>query len=115
MKKIYYLSTCDTCKRIMKETGTQGFELRDVKDHPVLESELDDLHNKAGNYEALMNKRARKIREEGLQLDAMSEQELRALLLREYTLLKRPIYQIGNDIFIGNAAKTVDAIKARIQ
>ena len=99
----------------MKETGTQGFELRDIKDRPVLESELDDLYAKAGSYEALINKRARKIREEGLQLKSMNEDEFRSLILREYTLLKRPIYRIGDDIFIGNAPKTVASIKARIQ
>lgn len=43
MKKIYYLSTCDTCKKIMKETGISaatGFELQDIKTQPVTASQL---------------------------------------------------------------------------
>ena len=32
MRKIYHLSTCNTCQRILSETGTNGFELIDVKE-----------------------------------------------------------------------------------
>ncbi len=32
MKKIYYLSTCDTCKRILNEIEAPAeFELQDIK------------------------------------------------------------------------------------
>ena len=32
MKKIYHLSTCDTCQRILKELQPlDGFELQDIK------------------------------------------------------------------------------------
>ncbi|MTI20003.1 arsenate reductase, partial [Fulvivirga sp. RKSG066] len=35
-KKVYYLSTCDTCKRIMKEVGVDdSFEQHDIKKMPI--------------------------------------------------------------------------------
>ena len=44
MKKIYYLSTCDTNKRILKELNLpKDFIKQDLKTNPVSEKELDQL------------------------------------------------------------------------
>ena len=88
MKKILFLSSCDTCKRIMNETGTDGFETQDIKAHHIDESTLDMLKEHVGSYEALFNKRAVKYRTDGLNKKALSEQEWRDLILQEYTFLK---------------------------
>ena len=40
MKKIYYLSTCDTCKRIMKELPLDDFIKVDIKTDPLTENDL---------------------------------------------------------------------------
>ena len=48
MKKIYYLSTCDTCKRIINELNLKnlGFDMQDIKVKHINESELDALKQK---------------------------------------------------------------------
>jgi arsenate reductase len=111
MKKIYYLSTCDTCKRIMGETGTEGFETQDIKAENIDGATLDRLMEEHGSYEALFNKRAMKFRAQGLHEKELSDADFRKLILGEYTFLKRPVYIIGDRSFVGNSKKTVEAIQ----
>ena len=47
MKKIYYLSTCNTCARIMGMIDhLERFELQDLKTKPLNSDELDELYEK---------------------------------------------------------------------
>lgn len=114
MRKIYHLSTCTTCQRIIRELGLEqkGFELHDIKADNIPADELDAIKEKVGSYEALFSKRAMKFRSMGLNGMELSEQDLRNYILQEYTFLKRPVICIGNQVFVGNAKKTVEAAKA---
>ncbi|MBO9618253.1 MAG: hypothetical protein J7539_04380 [Niabella sp.] len=117
MKKIYYLGTCDTCKKIMKETGISaaaGFELQDIKTQPITESQLTAMKKKTGSYEALFSKRAILYKELGLKDQQLTESDYKAYILKEYTFLKRPVVLIGDTIFVGNEKKTVEALKATV-
>ena len=115
MKKIYYLSTCDTCKRILKEIEPpQDFKLQDIKKDPLTEQELEQLKQVAGSYETLFSRRARLYKDRDLKNKELSEEEFKNLLLEHYTFLKRPVIVSGNEIFIGNSAKTVAAAKKAI-
>jgi arsenate reductase-like glutaredoxin family protein len=108
MKKIYYLSTCDTCKRIMaKLQPLDGVELQDIKEQPLLAPQLEELHRLAGSYEALFSKRARRYREEGLHEKTLTESDYRKWLLEHYTFLNRPVIVSGEDIFIGSSKKNI--------
>ena len=45
MKKIYHLSTCSTCQRIIKELQPlTDFELQDIKTEPITPSQLEQMH-----------------------------------------------------------------------
>jgi len=112
MKKFYYLSTCDTCKRILSELDLpEDFPKQDIKTEPVTEPDLIALQELAGSYEALFSKRARLYKERDLKNQALSEADYKDLILEHYTFLKRPVMVLGNLIFIGNAAKIVAAAK----
>ena len=64
MKKAYYLSTCDTCQRIMKELNiSEGWEKQDIKKDKITLEQLENMHSMTGSYESLLNKRARKLAE----------------------------------------------------
>lgn len=118
MKKIYYLSTCDTCKKIMNEAGISaddGFELQDIKTDKITAAQLDEMKNLAGSYESLFSRRAIKYKELGLKDKALTEKDYRNYILQEYTFLKRPVVVIGNQIFIGSEKKAVEALKAAIK
>lgn len=115
MNTIYHLSTCDTCKRILKtlepHTDTQ---LIDIKSHPVTVEQLEEMKKLAGNYESLFSKRARMYRERGLNNRELSEEDYRGLILEHYTFLKRPVMIINGKIFVGNSAKVIYAAKEEL-
>ena len=116
MKKIYHLSTCNTCQRIIGELGgDSAFDtLQDIKTNPLTVEQLDELRQQAGSYEALFSRRARKFRAEGLNEQELSEDDYRRLILEEYTFLKRPVMLIDGEVFIGNSPKVVAAARAKM-
>lgn len=115
-KKVYHLATCSTCKRILKELNlTNGFELQNVKATPISLEELEKLHTFSGSYESLFNRRSTLYRERNLKEVSLSETDYKNLILEHYTFLKRPIIQVGDTYFIGNAKKTIEAAKAFLE
>jgi len=116
MKKIYHLSTCDTCRKILSEISAaeKGFEMQDIKTEKISPAELDALKERAGSYEALFSRRALKYKEMGLKDKTLTEADYRRLILQEYTFLKRPVIVAGNKMFIGSEKKTMDEVKRSI-
>tara|TARA_B110000238_G_scaffold20750_1_gene20282 strand:+ start:1120 stop:1467 length:348 start_codon:yes stop_codon:yes gene_type:complete len=114
MKKVYFLQTCDTCKRILKEVNTNGFELQEIKSNPVNAQQLEEMHQLSGSYEDLFNKRARLYKSMDLKSKNISEAAYRQYILEEYTFLKRPVFIVENEIFIGNSKSVVEALKLKI-
>jgi arsenate reductase (glutaredoxin) len=116
MKKIYYLSTCSTCARILGEIAAEkkGFTLQDIKTEKITPAQLDEMKEKAGSYEALFSRRALKYKELNLKEKALTEKDYRQLILEEYTFLKRPVALVGGQIFIGSENKTVEALKSAL-
>lgn len=107
----YYLGTCSTCERIMKEIpNLKSFTLREIKGDPITAKELDAMKKLAGSYEALFSRVALKYRALGLNKMTLTEKDYRAYILQEYTFLKRPVMVLDDWIFIGNAPKVVQAM-----
>ncbi|MFN2262363.1 MAG: arsenate reductase family protein, partial [Psychroflexus sp.] len=74
MKKVFHLSTCDTCKRILKQVNwPQEVTFQDIKKELISETELEFLKENSGSYESLMNKRAQKYKQENLKDKNLSE------------------------------------------
>jgi arsenate reductase len=116
MRKVYHLSTCDTCKRIIRALDLpQGFSYQDIKKEELTVKQLEELKELAGSYEALFSKRAKLYKERNLKHEDLKERDFKQLLLEHYTFLKRPVIINGKDIFIGNSPKTVDAAKRSVK
>ena len=112
MKRIYHLSTCSTCKRIIQEINPDAsVELVDIKVSNIDASTLDWIQSKVGSYEALFSKKAQKFRLQGLHEKQLTEADYRTLLLEEYTFLKRPFCIHGENVTIGNTKDEVAKAK----
>lgn len=110
MKKIiYHLPTCSTCQRLLSEWNTEGAVLRDIRNEPITEEEIDEMGRLAGSFEALFSRRAMKYRSMGLNEMTLSEADYRRYILEEDTFLKRPVVIVGESIFIGSAKKDAAA------
>lgn len=112
MKKIYYLSSCNTCGKILQELQPpSSYILQDIKAESITPEQLEEMKNLAGSYEALFSKRARLYSERNLKNEELEENRFKQLILEHYTFLKRPVIINNDRIFIGNAKKTVEAAK----
>lgn len=116
MKKIYYLSTCDTCNRIMKQLNLpEAFEKQDIKKDPITVKQLEFLKALSGSYESLFSRRAKLYKERNLKEEVLTEEDYRRFILEHYTFLNRPVIVNHDKIFIGNSKKVVEAAKNSIQ
>lgn len=111
MKKIYYLKTCDTCRRILKEMDTSEYILQEIKTEPITVKQLDELYALTKNYEVLFSKMAKKYKQMDLKNQILTENDYRQLILDEYTFLKRPVIINENEILIGNTKKRISFSK----
>ncbi len=113
MKKIYHLSTCDTCKRIIKELNPSSeFILQDIKTEAITTGQIEEMQKLEGSYEALFSKRARLYKERDLKNQTLAEEDYKNLILEHYTFLKRPVIIVNDQIFVGNSKKVVEAAKS---
>jgi arsenate reductase (glutaredoxin) len=117
MKKIYFLSTCSTCNRIIQELQLQknNFVFQDIKTEKITAKQLEELKNKSGSYESLFSRTAMKYRSMGLNNQTLEEKDYRNYILEEYTFLKRPVILVGENIFVGNSKKTIAEAKKAIE
>ena len=113
MKKVYFLKTCDTCRRILNEVNTDGFEQQEIKSNPITDSQLEEMYSFTQSYEALFNKRARKYIE--IKDQIVSEKDFRKSILEEYTFLKRPVFIVDDEIFVGNSKKVIEQLQAKAE
>lgn len=116
MNKIYYLKTCDTCKRILKQIDNiQEFQLQDIKEQPITVKQLDEIYAHTKSYKQLFNKRAKFYKEMGLKNENLSETDFKRYILEHYTFLARPVIFYNNEIFVGNSPKTVEKLLKTIK
>jgi len=111
MKKVYFLQTCDTCRRILKELNIDGFEKQEIKTNPITLEQLEEMRNLTDSYESLFNKRAKLYKEMDLKNQDLAEADYKQYILDQYTFLKSPVCIVVNEIFIGNSKKVVEKLK----
>ena len=112
MKVVFYLKSCNTCTRIIREIKLdRSFEFREIKSKPLTIKEIEMIYSLSKNYELIFNKRSKLFSEKKLKNVTLTELEYKNLILNNYTFLKRPIIIIRNKIFIGNSKKNVLELK----
>lgn len=111
--KIYYLATCDTCKRIINDLGLKDkkFIFQDIKTEKITPAQLDEMKASVGSYEALFSRVALKYKALGLAKVALTEKDYRKYILEEYTFLKRPVIFTKGKVFVGNSKNVISAVK----
>lgn len=98
----------------MKDLNLEGFEKQEIKSNPITEDQLEEMRALAPSYEALFNKRARLYKSMDLKNQNLDEAGYRKYLLEQYTFLKRPVFMVGDEIFIGNSKKVIEKVKEKI-
>lgn len=108
MNKIYYLASCDTCRKIIKSLP-EGHNLtfHDIKQNPISVDELEEMYKLSGSYEALFSKKAQLYKSMDLKNKSLTEDDYKKYILEHYTFLSRPVFIINDKIYIGNSQKNI--------
>ena len=78
MKKIYFLSTCNTCKRIITELNLgDEYVKQDIKTEAITLAQLEEMRSMTDSYATLFSKRSRKYRAMDLHDNPPSEDEMK--------------------------------------
>jgi len=106
--KIYYLASCDTCRKIIKSLPKDtNLIFHDIKQNPISIEELEEMHQLSGSYEALFSKKAQLYKSMDLKNKSLTENDYKKYILEHYTFLSRPVFIINNAIYIGNSQKNI--------
>jgi len=68
----------------------------------------------SGPYESLFSRVAMKYKALGLKNVTLTETDYKNYILEEYTFLKRPVFIIDQEIFIGNSKKNIEAVRSKL-
>lgn len=108
MNKIYYLGTCDTCRKIIKSLPKNNtLVFHDIKQDPISIKELEEMQRLSGSYEALFSKKAQLYKSMDLKNKSLTEDDYKKYILEHYTFLSRPIFIIDGKIYIGNSQQNI--------
>ena len=112
MITFYGLKSCDTCRKATKWLKDSGLEFRvvDVRADGVERSRIESWVDAVG-WETVLNRRSTTWRglgdadKEGIDAD-------KAVLLMEKnpTLIKRPVIEMGNQVFVGFSDTVMSAL-----
>ena len=115
MNKLYYLSTCSTCKKIIERWSlNNSIKLIDVKTNPISKSDLMELYDISNSFESLFNKRAQLLRIRKIECNELNEEDFFNLILEHYSFLKRPILLYNNKVFIGNSESNIKSVEIEL-
>ncbi|NBL65405.1 arsenate reductase [Flavobacterium sp. NST-5] len=115
MNKIYYLASCDTCRKIIKNLPENDLQYHDIRQNPLTEKEVDELKDLGGSYEALFSRKAQLYKSLNLKDQKLTEADFKKYLLKHYTFLSRPVFVIEGKIYIGNSQKNILEVHKALQ
>jgi len=108
MNKIYYLASCDTCRKIIKSLPKDhNLVFHDIKQDPITVEELEEMHRLSGSYEALFSKKAQLYKSMDLKNKSLTEVDFKKYILEHYPFLSRPVFIIDGNIYIGNSQQNM--------
>lgn len=108
MNSIYYLASCDNCRKIIKALPkNNNLVFHDIKQNPISILELEEMYRLSGSYEALFSKKAILYKTLKLKDKSLTEDDYKKYILEHYTFLSRPVFIIDDKIYIGNSQKNI--------
>ena len=108
MNKIFYLASCDTCRKIIKSLPKDtNLIFHDIKQNPITVEELEYMRELSGSYEALFSKKAILYKTLDLKNKSLTEDDYKKYILEHYTFLSRPVFIIDGTIYIGNTQQNM--------
>ncbi|MGF1669635.1 MAG: arsenate reductase family protein [Balneolaceae bacterium] len=102
MIEIYGIKNCNKIRDTLRwfEDHNVDFTFRDVKKQPIEAEKLADYVYKIG-LDVMVNKRGMKWKQLGLGKKNLSDEELFEEMLKNQTMIKRPLIVKGEAVMVG--------------
>ncbi len=113
MITVYGIKNCDTCKKALKWLAAEGIEHRfhDFRVEGLDTAALSAWVEEAG-WEKLLNRRGTTWRKlPDADKDGVDEAKAEALMAGNPTLIKRPVFETGDQVMVGFGAAEQAALK----
>lgn len=113
MITVYGIKNCDTCRKALKWLVAEGLEHRfhDFRVDGLDPQSLSAWVNAAG-WEKLLNRRGTTWRNlSDAEKDGVDEAKAEALMAGNPTLIKRPVFETGNQVLVGFGDAEQTALK----
>jgi len=91
------------------------FEQREIKSKAVYEEKLQEMYALSESYEALFSKKSTQIKERNIDVKSLQEEDFKKLILEDYRFLKRPVFIINQEIFIGSDKKNIELLREKLK
>ncbi|WP_169568885.1 Spx/MgsR family RNA polymerase-binding regulatory protein [Sneathiella limimaris] len=114
MITIYGIKTCDTVRKALKWAEAEGldFQFHDFRKDPVSEDQIKKWDQAVGR-DVLINKKGATYRKLSEEDKAALEGDAPYKLLRDQpTIMKRPVFEQGEDVVVGFKAPEQEAVLA---
>jgi arsenate reductase len=114
--KFYHYPKCGTCRKASKWLADHGIEVEaiDIVETPPSKSRLKDYYRRSGReLKAFFNTSGQSYRQGGFKekLPTMSEAEMLAALAADGKLIKRPLLDAGERVFVGFRETDYESIR----
>jgi len=114
MVTVYGIKNCDTCRKALKWLKTEGIEhqfhdfRKDGLDPTLLSTWMSEV-----GWKKLLNRRGATWRSlSDAEKDGIDETKAEALMLKNPTLIKRPVFEARNKIVVGYSAAEQQALNS---
>jgi arsenate reductase len=114
--KFYHYPKCGTCRKASKWLADHGIEVEaiDIVETPPSKSRLKDYYRRSGReLKAFFNTSGQSYRQGGFKekLPTMSEAEMLEALAADGKLIKRPLLDAGERVFVGFRETDYESIR----
>jgi arsenate reductase len=105
---IYEKTTCSTCRAAISLLNEQGVEFRKVRyyDEPLTKEKLAELIRKMGISARELVRKGDAVKA-GVEVEAMSEEELIEAMIENPDLMQRPILERGDRAILGRPPERI--------
>lgn len=111
MIKIYLSASCASCRKVKAWFKNENipFEEINLNKHKITQEELKEMLNKSLNgTEDIISTRAKVFKDHDIDIDSMSLSELLDFVVKNPTVLKRPIIVDDHKIQVGYNADEIE-------
>ena len=114
--KFYHYPKCGSCRKASKWLADNGIEVEaiDIVETPPSKSRLKDYYRRSGReLKAFFNTSGQSYRQGGFKekLPTMSEAEMLEALAADGKLIKRPLLDAGERVFVGFRETDYESIR----